>query len=169
MLTLKLISEETERVIKGLEKKHFLGAREAIENVLSIDKHRRDTQQNLDKNKQEANQLSKEIGSLMKEGKKSEADDIKTKVAGLKLDAKGLQDQMEAAEKELVMTLCSIPNIPNNDVPEGKDATGNVVVKEGGEIPNIPEDALCHWDLCKKYNLIDFDLGVKITGAGFPV
>ena len=169
MLTLKLISEETERVIKGLEKKHFNGAREAIENVLAIDKRRREAQQNLDKNKQEANQLSKQIGSLMKDGKKEEANDIKNKVAALKQDAKNMQDAMENAEKDMTTLLYTIPNIPNDDVPEGKDASGNVVVKEGGVMPNLPEDALCHWDLCKKFNLIDFDLGVKITGAGFPI
>jgi len=169
MLTLKLISEETERVIKGLEKKHFNGAREAIENVLAIDKRRREAQQNLDKNKQEANQLSKQIGSLMKDGKKEEANDIKNKVAALKQDAKNMQDAMENAEKDMTTLLYTIPNIPNDDVPEGKDASGNVVVKEGGVMPNLPEDAMCHWDLCKKFNLIDFDLGVKITGAGFPI
>ncbi len=169
MLTLKLISEETERVVKGLEKKHFENAKETIAQVLDIDKKRRESQQKLDKNKQEANQLSKKIGGLMKDKKMDEANEIKAQVADLKKEAKSLQDAMETAEHELTELLCTIPNIPNADVPEGKDASDNVVVKEGGVIPDLPDDALCHWDLCKKYNLIDFDLGVKITGAGFPI
>ena len=169
MLTLKLISEETERVVKGLEKKHFENAKETIAQVLDIDKKRRESQQKLDKNKQEANQLSKKIGGLMKDKKMDEANEVKAQVANLKKEAKSLQDAMETAEHELTELLCTIPNIPNADVPEGKDASDNVVVKEGGVIPDLPDDALCHWDLCKKYNLIDFDLGVKITGAGFPI
>ena len=169
MLTLKLISEETERVVKGLEKKHFNGAREAIEEVLELDKQRRDAQQKLDVNKQQQNQLSKQIGALMKSGKKDEASDIKQKVAELKAQDKVLEVQMDEAKNAVTELLLTIPNIPNEDVPEGKDASDNVVVKEGGVKPNLSEDALCHWDLCKKYNLVDFDLGVKITGAGFPI
>ena len=169
MLTLKLISEETERVIKGLEKKHFKDAEKVIATVLETDKRRREAQQKLDKNKQEANLLSKQIGQLMKEGKTDEAADVKATVAGYKENDKVLQQQMDEAERELTALLCTIPNIPADEVPEGKDAADNVVVKEGGTIPQLPEDALCHWDLCKKYNLIDFDLGVKITGAGFPI
>ena len=169
MLTLKLISEETERVIKGLEKKHFKGAREAVEKVLETDKRRREAQQKLDKNKQEANSMSKQIGMLMKDGKTQEVEEVKAKVAVYKENDKQLQTLMAEAEQELTALLCNIPNIPADNVPEGKDANDNVVVKEGGVIPQLPEDALCHWDLCKKYNLIDFDLGVKITGAGFPI
>lgn len=169
MLTLKLISEETERVVRGLEKKHFNGAREAIEKVLEYDKLRRETQQELDNNKQQQNQLSKKIGLLMKNGEKEEANAIKDKVAELKCTDKALQEIMEKAQQDMTEILLTIPNIPNDDVPEGKDAADNVVVKEGGTIPNLPENAPCHWDLLKKYNLVDFDLGVKITGAGFPV
>ena len=169
MLTLKLISEETERVIKGLEKKHFTGAREAIEKVLEYDKVRREAQQKLDINKQQQNQLAKQIGSLMKDGKKEEAEDIKNKVAELKAADKALNEIMDKAQSDMTEVLLTIPNIPNDDVPEGKDACDNVVVKEGGVKPNLPEDAPCHWDLLKKYNLVDFDLGVKITGAGFPI
>ena len=169
MLTLKLISEETERVIKGLEKKHFKGAREAVEKVLETDKRRREAQQKLDKNKQEANSMSKQIGMLMKDGKTQEAEEVKAKVAVYKENDKQLQTLMAEAEQELTALLCNIPNIPADDVPEGKDANDNVVVQEGGVMPQLPEDALCHWALCKKYNLIDFDLGVKITGAGFPI
>lgn len=169
MLTLKLITEETERVIRGLEKKHFDGAKETIEKVIEIDRNRREAQQKLDKAKQEAKQLAAQIGSLMKQGKKDEAEEIKAKVAVIKQADKALQETMENAEKELHDLLCTIPNVPNDDVPEGKDASDNVVVKEGGVIPELPADALCHWDLCKKFNLIDFDMGVKITGAGFPI
>lgn len=168
MLTLKLISEETERVVRGLEKKHFEGAREAIEKVLEIDKRRREAQKNLDTKKAEAKKLAAEIGALMKQGKKDEAEKIKAQVSTLKAEDKELQQTMEEAEKELHDLLCTIPNVPNDDVPEGKDASDNVVVKEGGPMPDLPADALCHWDLCKKYNLIDFDMGVKVTGAGFP-
>ena len=168
MLTLKLISEETERVIKGLEKKHFNGAREAIDKVLEYDKIRRDAQQKSDATKQQANQLAKKIGQLMKAGHKEAAEQAKNEVANLKAECKAIEEIMEKAQNDLTQLLCQIPNIPNDDVPEGKDASDNVVVKEGGEMPNLPEDAMCHWDLCKKFNLIDFDLGVKVTGAGFP-
>ena len=169
MLTLKLISEETERVIKGLEKKHFAGAREAIEKVLEYDKLRRESQQKLDSNKQHQNQLSKQIGGLMKDGKKDEAEKVKAEVAELKAADKALQEIMDKAQADMTNELLQIPNIPNDLVPEGKDANDNVVVKEGGSMPNLGEDALCHWDLLKKFRLVDFDMGVKITGAGFPI
>ena len=170
MLTLKLISEETERVIKGLEKKHFEGAREAVEKVLEYDKIRREAQQKLDSNKQQQNQLAKQIGGLMKEGKKEEAEKIKNTVAELKATDKALQEIMDKAQGDMMQTLLDIPNIPNDRVPEGKDASSNVVIKEDiTNMPQLGDDALCHWDLLKKYNLVNFDLGVKITGAGFPV
>ena len=169
MLTLKLISEETERVVKGLEKKHFQGAREAVEKVLEYDKLRREAQQKLDANKQQQKQLSAQIGGLMKQGKKDEAEGIKAQVAELKSADKAVQEIMDKAQKDMTDVLLTIPNIPNEDVPEGKDANDNVVVKEGGVKPDLPADALCHWDICKKFNLVDFDLGVKVTGAGFPI
>lgn len=169
MLTLKLISEETERVIKGLEKKHFDNAKETIGKVLEYDRMRREYQQKLDNNKQQQNLLSKQIGGLMKEGKKDEANEIKNKVAELKAADKDLQTNMEKAQADMTDLLLTIPNIANADVPEGKDANDNVVVKEGGEKPTFEGKALCHWDLCEKYNLVDFELGVKITGAGFPI
>ncbi|AGB28943.1 seryl-tRNA synthetase [Prevotella dentalis DSM 3688] len=169
MLTLKLISEETERVVKGLEKKHFQGAREAVEKVLEYDKLRRETQLKLDNNKQQQNLFAKQIGGLMKDGKKTEAEEIKNRVAELKATDKALQEIMDKAQEDMTQVLLQIPNIPNDAVPEGKDAEDNVVVKEGGPMPQLDGDALCHWDLLKKYNLVDFDLGVKITGAGFPI
>jgi len=169
MLTLKLISEETERVVKGLEKKHFKGAKEAIDKVLEFDKQRRTAQQKLDKNLSETKQMAAKIGGLMKQGLKDEAEKIKAEVAKIKEDNKVIEDQMDKAQADMTSVLYTIPNIPNEDVPEGGSATDNVVVKEGGKIPELSADAMCHWDLCKKYNLIDFDLGVKISGAGFPV
>lgn len=169
MLTLKLISEETERVIKGLEKKHFEGAREAIQKVLDCDNVRKETQKQLDSNKQQQNLLSKQIGALMKSGQREEADKIKAQVALLKTTDKTLQEAMDKAQNDLTQLLLQIPNIANEQVPEGKDAADNVVVKEGGVKPDLGENPLCHWDLLKKYNLVDFDLGVKITGAGFPI
>ena len=169
MLTLKLIGEETERVVKGLEKKHFPDARATIDKVLELDKTRREYQQKLDANKQKQNQLSKQIGALMKEGKCSEAEDVKNSVGTLKQIDKELQQSMEKAQNDMTALLLTIPNIASEQVPEGRDAADNVVVKEGGVKPKLPADALCHWDLCKKFNLVDFDLGVKITGAGFPI
>lgn len=169
MLTLKLISEETERVVKGLEKKCFPNAREAVEKVLEYDRLRRETQQQLDANKQRQNQLSREIGGLMKSGKRDEANQVKEQVAQLKAADKALQEVMQKAQADMNEVLLTIPNIPTGEVPEGRDASSNVVVKEGGVKPDLPEGSLCHWDLLKKFNLVDFDLGVKITGAGFPV
>lgn len=169
MLTLKLISEETERVIKGLEKKHFEGARETIDKVLQYDKTRRESQQQVDTIKQQQKLLAKKIGGLMKEGKKKEADEIKGQVAIMKSHEKELQEAMDTAQKSMTDLLLQIPNVPNDDVPEGRDANDNVVVKEGGNIPDLGEDALCHWDLLKAYKLVDFDMGVKVTGAGFPI
>ena len=182
MLTLKLIHEETDRVIKGLEKKHFKGAKEAIDNVLAIDKKRREAQQELDRCLQEQKQLSGQIGKMMKEGKKAEAESIKANVAKLKEDSKRLEQEMNDAQQEVQTLLCQIPNIPYDEVPEGSAAEDNHVVKsnlreckEGDTVGNwttVPDNneaKLPHWELAKKYNLIDFDLGVKITGAGFPV
>lgn len=169
MLTLKLITEETDRVIRGLEKKHFKGAEETIRQVLELNDKRRSTQNQLDKNLAEVNTLSKSIGSLMKEGKKEEAEAAKQKVAEIKEKSKTLQAEMDRAAEELQNLLYTIPNIPHESVPEGTGAEENVVEKMGGMETALPADALPHWELAKKYDLIDFDLGVKITGAGFPV
>ncbi len=169
MLTLKLISEQTDHVIKGLEKKHFKDAKETIQRVLDIDKKRRASQTELDKNLSEANSLSKTIGTFMKEGKKEEAEKVKARVSELKDLNKGIQEEMEKAQKELTALLYTIPNIPYDSVPEGVGAEDNKVEKMGGVIPELPADALPHWELAKKYDLIDFELGVKISGAGFPV
>ena len=156
-------------MIRGLEKKHFGGAAEAVGKVLEINRRRCEAQMKSDKNKQETKQLSARVGLLMKQGKREEAEKIKAEVALLKQTDKALGEEMTAAEHELTALLCTIPNIANDDVPEGTSAEDNVVVKQGGTIPDLPADAQCHWDLCRKFNLIDFDLGVKITGAGFPL
>ena len=182
MLTLKLITEETERVVKGLEKKHFKGAREAIEQVLATDRQRREAQQELDKSLNEQKQMAGQIGRLMKEGKREEAEQAKAAVATLKENSKQLEEQMAKAQEEVNTLLCQIPNIPYDEVPEGVGAEDNRVVKSNQKDctpddtvgnwtanPEVATAKLPHWELAKKYNLIDFDLGVKITGAGFPV
>ena len=182
MLTIQLIREETERVVKGLEKKNFAGAREAIDQVLAIDKLRRETQQRLDTNLSEAKKLAAEIGKLMKQGQREEAEQVKAAVAQLKETNKQLEQEKSNAEHDLTTLLCQIPNIPYDEVPEGKAAEDNHVVKsnlkecDGTDTvgnwtcnPTNGDAKLPHWELAKKYNLIDFDLGVKITGAGFPV
>ena len=183
MLTLKLITEETDRVIRGLEKKHFKNAKEAIDEVLAVDKKRREAQQQLDKNLSEAKKMAAQIGGLMKEGKKSEADAIKAQVSEMKETNKQLDEMMNQAQEEMTRLLCQIPNIPYDEVPEGAAAEDNRVVKSNlkectekdtvGNWDVNPSlgiaNPLPHWELAKKYNLIDFDLGVKITGAGFPV
>ncbi|MBR3443107.1 MAG: serine--tRNA ligase [Bacteroidaceae bacterium] len=182
MLTLKLITEETERVVAGLEKKHFPGAREAVERAIALDKMRRENQTKLDATLAESKKFAAQIGALMKQGKREEAEAAKAEVAQLKEVTADLQQKMKEAEDELTRHLCTIPNIPYDNVPEGAAAEDNHVVKSnlkecvpGDTVGNwtanpVVESArLPHWELAKKYNLIDFDLGVKISGAGFPV
>ena len=169
MLTIKLITENTDAVIRGLEKKHFKGAQETIAEVLELNDKRRSTQNELDKNLAEINATSKSIGQLMKAGQKEEAEAAKKRVAEIKETSKTLQAEMDQAAADLQALLYTIPNIPYEEVPEGASAEDNVVEKMGGMETELPKDALPHWELAKKYDLIDFDLGVKITGAGFPV
>ena len=183
MLTLQLIKEQTDRVIAGLEKKHFGGAREAIDAVLANDKKRRETQTQLDASLAEAKKKAAEIGKLMKEGNREAAEAAKADVAKMKAEQATLQQALNEAEAEQVRLLCQIPNIPYDEVPEGSCAEDNWVVKsnlkecvEGVDTvgnwdanPVVETAKEPHWELAKKYNLIDFDLGVKITGAGFPV
>ena len=169
MLTIKQITDDKEAVIRGLEKKHFQGAREAIDQVLAVDNKRKEAQVQLDSLNAQVNVLSKRIGAMMKEGKKEEAESARQQVAECKQQSRLLEEQMKQAEEERRTLLCAIPNVPYDLVPEGKTAEDNLVVKTGGHDTQLPENALPHWELAKKYNLIDFDLGVKITGAGFPV
>ena len=169
MLTIKQITDDTAKVIKGLNKKHFKNAEETIDNVQKTNEARKNAQVKLDNNLAEANKLSKSIGMLMKDGKKDEAEKAKARVAELKDANKNLQAEMDKAAEDLKQLLYTIPNVPYDEVPEGVDSNDNVVVKLADNEWPLPKNALPHWELAKKYDLIDFDLGVKITGAGFPV
>ena len=169
MLTIKQITDDKEAVIRGLEKKHFAGAREAVDAVLEADGRRKAAQAKLDSLLAEAKTISKQIGALMKEGKADEAAAARQRVADIKEQTKTLEEAMKAATEERKQLLYTIPNVPYALVPEGTSAEDNLIVKTGGHDTVLPENALPHWELAKKYNLIDFDLGVKITGAGFPV
>ena len=168
MLTLSVIKENPEAVIERLAVKHF-DARAHIERIIELDKVRRNRQQARDNQAAELNKMAAAIGALMKQGKKEEAEEAKAKVAELKENNKAIDEELKVAEDEITSILLNIPNMPCDMVPLGKTAEDNVVEKEGGAMPELGEDALPHWDLAKKYNIIDFDLGVKITGAGFPV
>ena len=168
MLTLAAIKENPEEIIRKLAKKHFDG-REVVAKVLDLDKVRRSSQMELDRRLSELKGLSAQVGKLMKEGKNDEAEAVKKKVAEMKEANKKLEEDMAAAENGITEILLSVPNTPCDMVPEGRTAEDNVVERSGGVIPDLPADALPHWDLARKYDLIDFELGVKITGAGFPV
>jgi seryl-tRNA synthetase len=168
MLTLKVIAEDREEVIRRLAKKHF-DAKEIIVRILESDKVRRESQQQADANLAELNCLSKTIGQWMKEGRKEEAEAARLRVAEIKEANRKLDETKESAEKQIHELLLLIPNLPHDSVPEGTRAEDNLLEKQAGLIPTLGADALPHWDLAKKYDLIDFELGVKITGAGFPV
>ena len=168
MLTIQQIKEDPSFIVKRLAVKGF-DAAELIDKILLLDGQRRELQLNNDNQGAELKKYAAEIGALMKQGKKEEAEEAKAKVAALKEEQKTIAEKLDATEIEMRDILLSIPNIPCDMVPEGRTAEDNVVEKTGGEMPALGEDALPHWDLAKKYNLIDFDLGVKITGAGFPV
>lgn len=169
MLTIKQITENTDAVIKGLEKKHFKNAKETLDRVINADERRKNAQTVLDKGLAELKVLSKSIGQMMKEGKKEAAEELKEKVATLKTENEKFQKEMEIAAKEIEDILCTVPNIPHVSVPEGFAAEDNKVERMGGQEVHLPKDAQPHWELAKKYDIIDFELGVKITGAGFPV
>ena len=168
MLTLKYITENTDEVIKRLAKKHFNGA-EIINDIVELDERRKITQTAADNFAAELNALSKEIGMLFKQGKQAEANEAKEKTIVLKENVSRLTEQREEIEQKLNDLLVLVPNLPHDSVPEGKHAEDNLVERSGGSVPELHKDAVPHWDLAKKYDLIDFDLGVKISGAGFPV
>jgi seryl-tRNA synthetase len=168
MLTLKYITENREEVITRLARKHFDGTA-IIAEVVELDNLRKSTQVLADNAAAELNSLSKEIGLLFKQGKQDEATKAKDKTTELKETIKILGEQQADVEQKLSELLVQIPNLPHSTVPEGKHAEHNVVERTGGEMPDLSSDALAHWDLAKKYDLIDFELGVKISGAGFPV
>lgn len=168
MLTLQQIKENPAHIVERLAVKGFDG-KEKIDAVLALDDRRRQFQLKSDNLAAELNRNAAKIGALMKAGNKEEAEAAKAEVAKAKAEQKTLADEVAKAEAEIRDILLSVPNVPCAMVPEGKTAADNVVEKTGGPMPDLPADALPHWDLAKKYNLIDFDLGVKITGAGFPV
>ena len=167
MLTLQSIKADPEYIIARLAVKGC-DARAQIEEIIRIDAERRRLQTICDTEASELKKLSSQIAMLMKEGKREEAEAAKTKVADIKANAKTLQEQLEASELQLRDILLSLPNTPCEAVPEGRTAEDNVVEKEGGAMPTLGEDAMPHWDLAKKYGIIDWELGVKVTGAGFP-
>ncbi len=168
MLQLAVIRENKEKVIKALAKRN-LDANRLVETVLDLDEKRRATQVELDNILAESNLLSKEIGEMMKSGEKAKAEIVKQKTAQLKEKSKELSEKLEVFTTSLSEELYKIPNTPADIVPEGKTPDDNLTVHQEGDIPVLHEGALPHWDLVKKYDIIDFELGVKITGAGFPV
>ena len=168
MLTLKIITENTQEVIERLSVKQF-DAQAIINEVIATDQKRKTSQQALDNNLAEINQLSKSIGQWMKNGEKEAAESARSRVTAIKEESRQVEIDMKEAEKRLIELLYQIPNLPCNKVPKGKNSEDNLIAKTGGAIPVLPENALPHWELAKKYDLIDFELGVKIAGAGFPV
>ena len=168
MLQISYIRENKDLVINGLKKRNFKEL-ELVEEAIALDEQRRLVQTKLDNALAESNKLSKEIGTLMKEGKRQEAEVAKAQTADLKEQIKQYSASLEETVNSLNDILYRIPNIPNALVPEGKTAEDNLTVFQAGEIPHLFEGALPHWELAKKYNIIDFELGVKLIGAGFPV
>lgn len=168
MLTIQQIKENPSLIVERLSVKGFDG-KEKIDQILALDSERRSLQLQNDNLAAELNKTAASIGALMKQGKKDEANEAKAEVAAKKEQQRNLADQLADVEGRIREILLSVPNIPCAAVPKGTSAADNVVEKTGGVIPGLGDDALPHWELAKKYNLIDFDLGVKITGAGFPV
>ncbi|MBP5561073.1 MAG: serine--tRNA ligase [Muribaculaceae bacterium] len=168
MLTLQQINANPEEVIRRLAVKQFDG-QEPVMRIVELDKQRRASQFQRDENASRLNKMAAQIGAFMKQGDKTGAEAAKQEVAALKGTNKEIDERLAAIEDEITQTLLTIPNLPYAGVPEGKTAADNVVERTGGPMPELSDDALPHWELARKYNLIDFDLGVKITGAGFPV
>jgi len=168
MLTVKFIEENKDLVIERLSVKRFDG-KEIIEHVLELDKKRRQIQNQNDSILAEMNNIAKEVGLLYKSGKAQEAEVAKQKTASLKEESKQLGTDLENTELQLKNLLVQVPNLPHTSVPKGNGADDNEVIRTGGNMPTMLADAAPHWDLAKKYDIIDFELGNKITGAGFPV
>jgi len=169
MLTLPYLRDNTAAAVEGLEKKHVPDAAAAVATLIALDARRRATQQESDALAAEANTLSKQIGALIQQGKKDVADALKALVADHKIHLKIQEDALTALEQELHQALVRLPNIPNSAVPTGKLPEHNLIVAESGKMPTLPPNALPHWDIIKNLGIIDFELGNKITGAGFPV
>ena len=169
MLLIANILENKERVIRGLHKRGFDKPEETVEKVLDLDQQRKETKTTLDQTLAESNGISKQIGKLIKQGEHEKAEEVKRKTAELKEKGKELQHRLSEIEQGLRQLLYQIPNVPNAKVPEGKDAESNVILEQYGELPQLSGSKKPHWDLIRDYDIIDFDLGSKITGAGFPV
>ncbi|MGW8121691.1 serine--tRNA ligase [Roseivirga echinicomitans] len=169
MLQISQIVSEKERVIEGLKKRNFPNVEQVLEQAIALDEKRKSSQQNLDSNLTEANALAKEIGGLMKAGKREEAEAIKGKTAELKAAAKDLAELKDQVDKELLALLYTIPNVPHTSVPTGNTEEHNEIIDTVGAAPKLHNKAVPHWDLIKQYDIVDFELGIKITGAGFPV
>ena len=169
MLQIQYIRENSEALLESLKRRNLANAEDLIQEALTADKARREEQAKADEKKAEMNALSKQIGELFKAGKKEEANEMKAKTSQLKDEIKALNDAFAAHTSELTQVLYQIPNAPHPSVPAGNSDTDNIIENEEGSAPNLPANALPHWELAKKYKLIDFELGVKITGAGFPV
>lgn len=168
MIPLKHLRENKAEIIEGLQKRNFKQT-DLLDTLLSLDEKRRKTQTELDQQLAEANQLAKEIGQLFKSGKAEEAQELKARSGELKTSSKTLQESLQATAQEMLEIRYQIPNVPQASVPAGTSEEDNEELERGGKLPNLHEGALPHWELAKKYDLIDFDLGSKITGAGFPV
>ena len=168
MLSLKYLRENKSDVIQGLAKRNFTDTA-LIDQIISLDQKRRKTQSQLDELLAEANTIAKQIGQLFKTGKADEAQALKERSGEIKKQSKALQEELQSTERELQEARVQVPNVPKSIVPAGSTEKDNEVVRNVGEIPTLMEGALPHWELAKKYDLIDFDLGSKITGAGFPV
>ena len=169
MLEINRIRQDKDRVIELLLVKNLKNAKEKIEEIISKDEEKRGVQKKVEEIKAELNLKSKEIGSLIKDGKKDEAEKTKAQVGELKNNEKELGVELIKMEEELRDLLLSIPNLPHSSVPKGKSTEDNETVYSQGEIPSLEENALAHWDICSKYDIVDFELGNKITGSGFPV
>lgn len=168
MLTLKQLRDDREAAIRKLAKKG-VDAAPIIDKIEELDDRRKAIQTELDNTLMEQNKAAKQIGQLMGQGKRDEAEEVKARVAQFKVRSAELSEEQKRVADELQAAIVSLPNFPCDIVPEGRTAEQNVVVKCSEEIPSLPENALPHWELAKKYDIIDFDLGVKLTGAGFPV
>ena len=169
MLLVNTIRDNFEKTLEGLQKRNFPNAQDVLIQVLDLDNKRKETQSQRDSLQAESNNYSKEIGIMMREGKKEEAEKIKSLTSEIKERVKSLEDIFSQTEEELKQLLYTIPNIPHFSVPKGKSAEDNEIVLSHGDIPALPENKQPHWELIKKYDIIDFELGTKIAGAGFPV
>lgn len=169
MLQIHVVREDREKIIQGLKKRRLKDAEILIDKAIALDQKRRETQRHNDDLLSQANNLAKEIGALMKAGEKEKAEEIKVKTSILKKSSGDLTAELSIVETELQQLLYLIPNVPADKVPEGGGPDDNINVYEHGKLPVLAADALPHWELIKKYDIIDFELGTKIAGAGFPV